>query len=101
VHRSGEGLNGLFRITEINVPDKASLETIVQDRLPANWHKIEMYDYCQSIGDKWIEEKKSLLLKVPSSIIRDEFNILINPNHSEFDNVEIKNISSFEFDERL
>lgn len=101
VHRSGEGLNGLFRVTEISIRENASLKTINQQSLPKNWHKIEMYDVCQAIGDMWIEDKKSLLLKVPSSVIRDEFNILINPNHSEFSMAEVRIISPFEFDERL
>lgn len=101
VHRSGEGLNGNFKITEISIPEEASLKTIDRKKLPENWFKMDMYNHCQKMGDQWEEEKRALLLKVPSSVIREEFNILINPNYSEFQHVEIRAVTSFRFDERL
>lgn len=101
VHRSGEGLNHLFKITEIYFPVNVSTEQIKQKDLSDGWYKVDNYHRCQKIGDQWIERKSSLFLQVPSSIIRDEFNMLINPNHSEFSQVEIQKISSFTFDERL
>lgn len=101
VHRSGEGLNDLFKITEIYIPDTISTEQISLENLPDNWYKTDSYHSCQKIGDQWSERRSSLLLQVPSSIIRDEFNMLINPNHSEFQQVEVRKISPFELDERL
>ncbi len=101
VHRSGEGLNQQFRIAEIYIPNKASREIVNFSDLPDKWFKMEQYDFCQRIGDDWIEQGKSLLLQVPSSVIQEETNVLINPNHSEFHQVKVQNISSFEFDERL
>ncbi len=52
-------------------------------------------------GKNWIESKKSLLLEVPSIIIPDEKNILINPSHKLIDKVKIKSVDKFEFDERF
>lgn len=101
VHRSGEGLNQQFRITEIFIPDPISVESINQKELPERWHQLDNYHHCQKIGDKWMENGETLLLEVPSSIIRDESNILINPQHPDFSKVEVKNITPFTFDERL
>jgi len=101
VHRSGEGNQQIFRITEIDVPDDCTLKTVHIGELPENWYKSNNYIYCQRIGDRWIEENESLLLQVPSSIIREEANILINPNHPEFPNISVRNITPFQFDERL
>lgn len=101
VHRSGEGLNQQFRITEIYIPESASVEHINHENLPEGWHQMDSYHHCQKIGDQWIESAKSLLLEVPSSIIRDESNILINPHHPEFLKVEVQKITPFDFDERL
>lgn len=101
VHRSGEGLHQLFRITEIFVPENIQIEQIDLSDLPSGWHNVESYHICQKLGDQWIDRKRSLALQVPSSIIRDEFNILINPNHSDFSQVEIHDVSPFEFDKRL
>jgi RES domain-containing protein len=101
VHRSGEGLNQQFRITEIFIPNSASFKQIQQNSLPADWHQIDNYHHLQKMGDQWIENGDTLLLEVPSSIIRDESNILINPHHLEFSEVKVKNITPFTFDERL
>jgi len=101
VHRSGEGLNQQFRITEIFIPDHITIKQISKAKLSDGWHQMNSYHHCQKIGDEWIEDAESLLMKVPSSIIRDESNILINPHHPEFSTIEVQNITPFSFDDRL
>lgn len=101
VHRSGEGLNKIFSLTEIEISDDASTEAVDKDLLPENWHSISQYGQCQSMGDQWLDSQSSLMLRVPSSIIDGEFNLLINPHHPEFSGVSIKSIQPFTFDDRL
>lgn len=101
VHRSGEGLNRNFKITVIDAPDQSSIQKVYTADLPENWHKIVNAPVCRAIGDQWIESGTSLLLSVPSAIIRDEFNVLINPAHPDFETVSVKEIVDFEFDKRL
>ncbi|MCC5942193.1 MAG: RES family NAD+ phosphorylase [Balneolaceae bacterium] len=101
VHRSGEGLNHQFQLIEISIPDSSSLKIIRSDELPYNWHHISNYQICRAKGDSWAASTSSLLLRVPSSIIRDEYNILINPNHPDFKRVEIRKKLPFTFDQRL
>lgn len=101
VHRSGEGLNGNFKITVINISDDASLKSIETNDLPSGWYKIKNSPQCRILGDRWIESGTSLLLRVPSAIIRDEHNVLINPQHPDFKNVTVHEIVDFKFDERL
>ncbi len=101
VHRTGEGDQQNFRITEIEIPGDCTLKSVDINELPEKWYKAENYNLCQRIGDRWVEENESLLLQVPSSIIREETNILINPNHPEFPNIRVRNITPFQFDVRL
>ncbi|REL24907.1 RES domain-containing protein [Rhodohalobacter sp. SW132] len=101
VHRSGEGLNLNFRLTEIEIPESASVTSISVQELPEKWHTMSGYPACQQIGRDWVDNGKSCLLRVPSSIIPDETNVLINPNHPEFEKIFIKEIREFSFDERL
>lgn len=101
VHRSGEGLNRQFKITEISVPDSSSSETINIYDLPGNWYETPHFSQCRQIGKTWIREGKSLLLRMPSAIVPDEHNVLINPNHPEFYTVSVQNIREFAFDKRL
>lgn len=101
VHRSGEGLNHLFKVMVINIPTKAKIEEVKISQLPKNWHSFESYNKCQEIGDDWLVKNKSLILSVPSAIIKSERNFLINPNHKSFSKITISKIEPFEFDPRL
>ncbi|MBW1801384.1 MAG: RES family NAD+ phosphorylase [Deltaproteobacteria bacterium] len=41
------------------------------------------------IGDQWVKNRHSVILKVPSAIIPEEFNYLINPYHPDFKKLSI------------
>ena len=101
VHRSGEGLSQLFKVMVIEVPDDIFMEKIVGEDLPKNWHTFDSYNICQKIGDDWLERSSSAVLQVPSSIIPQEFNFLINPAHEDFKRVSILRVEDFVFDPRL
>lgn len=100
-HRSGEGLNKNFRVVTIHIPETVTTDTIYADDLPDGWNTMQNYPSCQAIGSEWVNEGIFCTLKVPSSIIEDEFNILINPNHPQFEQISIRSIQEFSFDERL
>lgn len=100
-HRSGEGLDHLFCIIEIKLPERSSVQNVDPLTLPVNWYKPDAYPFCQAIGDSWIDMKENLILRVPSSIIPDEYNILINPGHPGFRDVGIHSVTPFRFDQRL
>lgn len=100
-HRSGEGLNANFRLVEINIPDDTSSDSYSLDDLPEEWHTVRGYPVCQSLGAEWIEKNESCILRVPSSIIPDETNVLINPDHPDFHQISIQSVRDFSFDERL
>ncbi|HNC72490.1 MAG TPA: RES family NAD+ phosphorylase, partial [Chitinophagales bacterium] len=57
--------------------------------------------FFKNIGDNWLRENKSLLLKVPSVVIHEEMNYLINPNHKDFNKVKLTETKLFRFDDRL
>jgi RES domain-containing protein len=100
-HRSGEGLDHLFCIIEIQLPGPVSIQTVDPESLPGNWFSPEAYPFCQAICDDWIDKHESLALRVPSSIIPDEHNILINTGHPGFHDVSIHSVKPFRFDRRL
>ena len=57
--------------------------------------------YLQSIGDEFLNSKKSLVLKVPSAIIEAENNFIINPAHPDMKKIKILSAENFIFDKRL
>jgi hypothetical protein len=55
VHRSGEGNNALFKVMVIEIPDNLVVEVIEVTSLKKDWHTIDNYVYCQSLGSKWLD----------------------------------------------
>lgn len=101
VHRRGFGAEDLFRVTLIDIPDDLKIEKITQRKLPANWQKYINYAFCQSLGDEWLKSNSTAVLLVPSSIITEEYNYLINPQHFHFPRIKVLRTEKFTFDERL
>ncbi|MGI0119632.1 RES family NAD+ phosphorylase [Zooshikella sp. RANM57] len=81
--------------------DSSLVMDLDTDSLPSNWQSYEMEPETQATGDYWVQNKLSLLLKVPSVIIPEESNYLLNPEHPDFDKLQIGKIVKFEFDSRL
>jgi len=77
------------------------IKTLNQKDLPLNWHEYTNYSVIQKIGDQWIEDNKFAVLKIPSSIIKREYNYLINPSHKDFKFIKLLEIEDFEFNPRI
>ncbi len=69
--------------------------------LPHDWDNLPPPDSTQTIGTGWALKKESVLYKVPSTIIREEFNYLINPLHPDFKKLSIGSAQKFAFDPRI
>jgi RES domain-containing protein len=52
-------------------------------------------------GTEWLQSRKSLLAEVPSIVVPEEFNILINPRHPDAGNLTPKKIRRWNYDARL
>jgi RES domain-containing protein len=76
------------------------IELAISD-LPKNWNDHPPSESTQQISSSWTAEKKSLVLKVPSSIIPEEYNYLINPLHPDASEMKTGESESFKFDPRL
>jgi len=70
-------------------------------RLPAGWRRDPSPRELATIGDAWVRNAASAVLAVPSAIIDEETNYLLNPAHSDFAAIRIGNPHDFEFDQRL
>ena len=84
------------------LPDDAKLYARygVND-LPGGWDALPSSASAISIGDKFLLDSKHLGLFVPSAVMPEATNVVLNPNHPEFGNVTISVVRSFEFDSRL
>ena len=75
----------------IELDDRVRHSSIDRNELSANWQLTspESYKECQRIGDKWYLKKETCLLKVPSAVIQQESNYIINPFHLDFKKVKL------------
>ena len=88
-----------FQALRIEGPDSLSLEKIETGALPPDWAQ-EM-TITQSIGDRWLSEARSLLLQVPSVLVPETWNVLLNPQHAEARLLKITTTYEHAFDARL
>lgn len=83
----------------IQVPVSASSSEVNISKIKKGW--INDVDYTNYMGDAFVRDKQSLLLKVPSAVVSEEHNYLINPLHEDFKKVKIIETRSFKTDKRL
>ncbi len=89
------------KIVLIEIPGTIVPQTIDKSDLPKNWRAYPPSFTLADIGTQWALSMKNLLLQVPSAVVPDEFNILINPAHPDMKYVTVTKIEDFEFDKRL
>jgi RES domain-containing protein len=87
-------------ITVFTIQEKSWKEFYV-DELPKNWSRLPAPQETKEWGSRYLQEAKLLALKLPSVIINSEFNFILNPLHSDFKKVSIKEVHSFTFDARI
>ena len=90
-----------LKICSISIPDDIQAETIKPKELPENWKSVPAPFKLAEIGSLWIKQCSSLILKVPSAIVEDEYNILINAAHKDIKNISIIETKNYIFDRRL
>ncbi len=95
---SGEIPGGQHYVV-ITVPKGTSYEVISEDHLPG-WDAHEA-EASRQFGARWVMERRSAILIVPSYVARIERNIVINPAHVEAGDIETSLPEPVWWDERL
>jgi len=88
-------------IATIEIPGNIVPEDVPRASLPRGWRDYPPPRQVGDLGTQWVKAKRSLLLRVPSAVVEQEYNILINPLHLEMPRVVLKEVAAFEFDKRL
>ena len=90
-----------FGTMVIYAPDAASVKQVSLSQLSPDWNQSLSSEACRRLGSEWFLEKKYLLLRVPSAVIPDEFNYVINTLHPDFKAIKLIDVLPFYFDQRL
>ena len=87
-------------ILTLEIPDN-SITEIKIDQLPKNWKVYPAPIILSEITENWIEENKTISLKVPSCIIHSSHIYILNCRHPEYSKVKLLERKNFKFDSRL
>lgn len=99
VHFDLDNIPERYQLITIDIDDGASIAVIEPNKLPPNW--VAGAGISRSVGDAWLAAATSLLLRVPSAIIPDAWNVLINPGHPEATRMRIAKTEKVPLDGRL
>jgi RES domain-containing protein len=86
---------------EIDVPADATIASVGAGDLPAHWADIPNHPACRELGDAWLQRGEHPLLAVPSAVVPEELNYLINPAHPAAAGLRVVQSRPFVFDPRL
>lgn len=101
VHFTLATLPSDYMMITIFIPDNISLLKLNLSDLPADWNTFPHPITTQTIGDKFVADNKFCVLQIPSVVTQGDYNLLINPNHSDFANIKIITVEKFPFDKRI
>jgi RES domain-containing protein len=90
-----------YNSVSIEVPEAVRIVALNETMLPPDWKSFPHSHSTQEIGDRFIAEEIYAVMRVPSVIVQDEYNYLINPAHKDIKKIKISGIEKFEFDQRL
>ncbi len=100
VHNKPFNPNERYKAFRLEWPDSLT-EGFPAEKLPANWRVDPPPIETREIGDRWVQERRSAVLALPSVISPDDTNFVLNPEHRDFKRIRIHPPIDYDFDPRM
>lgn len=100
VHQTLETMPSTIQLVTLEVPNK-SIFNVQLKKLPKDWRTYPTSFKLKRIGSELLEANNYLIIKVPSSIIPEESNYILNPMHRDFEKIKLVSSDKYDFDERF
>jgi RES domain-containing protein len=88
-----------YQLLKLDAPDELTVESVTVSDLRPDW--VVRPDVTRAIGDTWISSALTPLLRVPSALVPETFNVLLNPGHRDASRVVVTGIIEHPIDPRL
>src|ERR1700674_4868623 len=92
-------LPGNYTMLKVEVPDDVPVKRVELVSLPEGW--AGDLTVSRRRGDEWLAGGESALLEVPSAILPDTFNVLLNPHHADAGRARVVWQRAYPYDRRL
>lgn len=99
VHLDRRRVNASVFAHYADIPDDVPVERVDDARLPPGWDRYPASEALQDIGTRWAAAATTLLLAVPSAVLRlapalvpEERNYLLNAAHPAFSAVRVRSV---------
>src|SRR5436309_10500144 len=100
IHNKPFSPNEKYKVFRLEWPNNLT-EIFLLKKLPLNWRATPPPAETKEIGDRWVHERRSAALALPSAISPADTNFLINPDHRDFKRIRIAPPVDYDFDPRL
>lgn len=91
-----------LKLVKLKLPDEPALYWEPDNaELPKGWDAKPPDSPSMDFGTAWLEENRQLGLLLPSSVLRIERNLMLNPEHPAARQIEIVSVTDFSYDSRM
>jgi RES domain-containing protein len=101
VHTSPRHMGVNLVLTLVEWPDEMLVTAVLEPTLLPRWRETPAPDALQQIGLAWLVARETPVLSVPSAIVPEERNYLLNPRHAYFRRLKSRPPKPYTFDPRL
>lgn len=98
VHTSANDVPPDFILLKIQAPE-VQVQAVELGVLPVGWQL--RLEFTRDLGTAWLRRREAALLRVPSAIVPETANFLLNPIHPDAQKFSVIEASSYPFDVRL
>ena len=85
----------------VDIPKSLKIVEVPVKDLTPDWRMSPPSNSTKDIGTGWARKGVSLIMRVPSALIPDEYNLMLNPKHADFIKIKIGKPQPFTLDERM
>jgi RES domain-containing protein len=101
IHLKASGLPLNRYLVEVRIPDPVWRNARDLRAAPVGWDAIPTGKVSLDEGDDWLKSNSSALMLVPSVIVNEECNVLVNPLHPDAQHITARKIRRWTYDPRL
>lgn len=91
----------IYMLITLSIPDSIEPEELDKNKLTAGWDAPDTRPLTKKLGDNFLRSKNGLLLLVPSVLIPEENNFLLNPLHQDMKKIKLIHRRRIHFDTRV